>query len=93
MFMKLQKESALDKAIDRVLDNMEGQPPDSEDYAKMVNQLVKLHSLKVAQTPKRVSNDTLAIIAANIVGLVLVLYYERTDAITTRAVNFIKKLP
>ena len=92
MFQKPPNADALDKAIANVLLKMEGHSPDSDEYAKMVKQLVKLHSLKVAQTPKRISNDTWATISANLVGIVLILNYEHTDALTSTAVNFVQKL-
>jgi len=42
--------------------------------------------------PDRVSKDTLAIIGANIAGIVLILGYERLNIITSKALGFANKL-
>lgn len=92
MFEKPLTAAGLDQAILNVLEEMKGVKPDSEEYAKMVNQLSKLHAMKVADTPKRVSKDTWANIVANILGIALILNYERTQIVTGRALNFVQKL-
>lgn len=61
------------------------------EYGDMVDQLAKLYKLKEFDTKKRVSPDTLAIIAGNLTGIVLVLGYERAGVITSRAFNLIGK--
>lgn len=82
----------LEKAIDTVFREMEGVESDSEDYAKMTDQLTKLYSLKQVDKPERISRDTLVIAAANIFVAFLITKHERTHVITTKAMNFLLKL-
>jgi len=42
--------------------------------------------------PKRVSPDTLILVAGNLLGIVIILGYERANVITSRAMNLVMKL-
>jgi hypothetical protein len=89
---KLQPRSKLDEAIDDLLDRMLSGSFEPDKYAKMVDQLVKLYKLKEIETPRRVSPDTLAMIAGNIIGIVLILGHERANVITSKAIGFVLRL-
>lgn len=92
MFQKQNSVSSLNSEIERVLSKMSGLKPDSKEYADMLTSLTKLHTLKVAEAPKRVSRDTWAIIGANILGIMLVLQHEKTTIIPKTAMTFVQKL-
>lgn len=119
--------SGLEEAINGVLSEMAGYSSDSDEYKKMVDQLVKLYKLqeiendfylkkleeervqlasnaermqaalehelkeKEFEKSRRVSPDTLAIIAANVVGILLIIGYERANVVTSKALGFILK--
>ncbi len=82
----------LDNAIDRVLFEMQGCTPESKEYAAIVDQLVKLHALKLAESPQKLSPDTKAMIAANLFGIAVIVGYERANVVTSKALSFILKL-
>ncbi len=86
------KKTGLEKAIDSVLIDMNTFTSETEDYAASTDQLVKLYTLKDIDRPKRVSPDTLAIIAGNLFGILVIVGYERANVITSRASNFLLKL-
>lgn len=92
MFKRPPSDAKLEAALDRVLLLMEGTEPGTSEYKELVNQLSDLHALKVNNTKTRVSNDTLATIAANIAGIILILNFERTQIVTTKAMAFVQKL-
>jgi hypothetical protein len=48
--------------------------------------------LKELNTPKRVSKDTLVLVAGNLLGIVVILGYEKAHVVTSRAMNFVMKL-
>lgn len=85
------KKSELDHAISVVFTEMAGESSDSEEYAKMVEQLIRLYSLK--PKPKRISPDTLAIVVGNLVGVLIIVGYERAHIVTSKATNFVLKSP
>lgn len=84
--------TGLEKAIDQVLLDMHGLMSDSKEYAAMATQLQKLYNLKALDKPSRVSPDTLAIIAGNLAGILVIVVYERTHVVTSKALSFILKL-
>jgi hypothetical protein len=95
MFLKTASDdkSELDKAIDSVLIDMNSVTSDSEEYAAMADQLVKLMKLKKEIDPSwRPSADTLAIIASNLFGILLILNFERAGVVASKALGFITKL-
>jgi hypothetical protein len=86
------EEVSLDKAINDLLIDMSNVYSDSDEYAQMADQLSKLYSLKQYEKPKRISPDTLATVAANLLGIILIVGHERMNVVTSKALNFVMKL-
>ena len=91
LFKKQKTTSGLDLAIAEVLSEMKGFSSDADEYAIMVDQLVKLQTLKDSEKPQGISKDTLVIVLGNLLGIVMILSYEKTNVITTRALQFMLK--
>lgn len=89
---KTPEDTALDAAIERATLELKNVSPVSDEYAKITKQLSKLHALKQAEKPERVSKDTLALIAANLLGIAIIVSHERTHVIATKAGSFVQKL-
>lgn len=90
--VKRKKRTKLDDAIDSLLDQMLVSDCSSKEYFTMVDQLTKLYKLREVDTPKRVSPDTLVLVAGNLIGIVVILGYEKANVITSRALGFVMKL-
>lgn len=86
----------LNEAINSLLEEMSHLNGDSEEYAKMVEQLKTLYSLKEVDQKvdswKRVSADTLAIVGGNILGIVMIVGHERASVLTSKALTLLTKL-
>lgn len=66
---------------------------DTEEYARMLNQLSTLYKLKELDRPKpQISRDTLVLVAGNLVGILMILNYEKVGVVTSRAIGFVTKL-
>lgn len=87
---KRDKRSNLDKEIDRVLEEMGNVSSSSEAYAEMVDNLDVLYKFKNANK-NVVSTDTIIIVAGNLLGILLILGYEKADVITSKALGFVLK--
>lgn len=81
----------LEKAITRVLESMDGVDVTSEEYAKMVAQLDKLHKMLPPKKEAKVSNDALIAVAGNLLGIVIILGFERAHIVTSKALGFVLK--
>lgn len=92
------EQSALETAITRLLADMAKVSCDSDEYAKLTDQLSKLYKMKEVdakirrESSNRVSPDTLALIAANLTGIVMILSHERMNVIGSKALSFVSKL-
>lgn len=86
------EKTGLDKIIDDLQSEMAGASGDSDEYAKMADQLVKLMELKANIGPKRISADTKATIIANLAGILIIVGHERTHIVTSKALGFVRKL-
>jgi hypothetical protein len=86
------EKSGLELAIDEVLREMQGFTAESDEYAKMTTQLERLYKLKEIDCPQRVSHDTIVIVIGNIIGIAMIIGYERTNIITSKALTLLIKM-
>lgn len=84
------KQTALDKQIEMVIKSLSECEPGSEEYMNIIEVLDKLYKMK-SQDDKGVSMDTLLIVGGNLLGIVLILGYEKAGTITSKALNLIIK--
>lgn len=80
--MKWFKESERER-IYRLMQEMD---PKSGEYKKLLEVYEKLSEIEKGD---KVSKDTLATIAANLLGIGLILEYEQLHVISTKALNFV----
>ena len=89
--MKKKEISRLEEAINNCLAELAGYEADSEEYQKIVDQVAKLHALKVAEKPCGVSRDTMAIVLGNVAVALIVVSHERAHVVTSKVFNFLVK--
>lgn len=63
----------------------------SEDYAKTLDHVVVLHKMLAEEKPSNVSKDTMAVVGANLLGIVLVIKHEFVNVVTSRAMSLLLK--
>jgi hypothetical protein len=84
--------TSLDRHIATLEEELTNHKGHSDEYSKIADQLSKLYKIKDAQSPNPVSRDTMAIIAGNLAGILLIISYERANVVTSKAVSFVMKL-
>lgn len=89
LFTMKEKKSKLEMRIEEALDRMEHEPCNSEDYEKMAKNVETLYKASSYEKPKGVSPDTIAVIAANLLGIMLILHHEQLHVISTKAFGMI----
>lgn len=92
MFDKLHKKqpNEIEKLIKDVTTQMEIIGVDDDDYPALLAYLERLTKLKVGDTPKRVDRNTIALIAGNLAGILLIVAYEQKHVMTTKAFGWVK---
>jgi hypothetical protein len=95
MWKSKEKSSKYDEAIDRLLGDMKRQGPDNLEYSAMLTYLERLNKLKAEEkkAERRVSPDTMAIVAGNLVGILIIVMYEQKHVLTSKSLNFIQRNP
>lgn len=85
------KKTELDTTVDALLTRMSVIDFDSEEYATLTERLSVLYKLKEVDSKSRVSPDTLAIVAGNLLGIALIVGHERVGVVTSKALGFVLK--
>ena len=88
---KKDKRTNLEKEIDSVLEKMSSLDPDSKEYSDMMNNLGKLFDAKSKEKDRKISPDTIVIVACSLLEIVLMLNFEKTGVITSKALGFVIK--
>jgi hypothetical protein len=89
MFTKKSKsDELLEREIEGVLVHLHVTAVDTEEYPKVLSHLERLYDLK-GEKPEHVKKDTMAIIGGNLLGILMILKYERVDVITSKALSFV----
>lgn len=93
-FTRKEKTDPVDTLIDDVIKQMaDSTDTSTEDYEQMASVLGKLTEIqnKKKSSERSVSPDTIAVVTANLVGILMVIHHERFSVVTSKAVGFIMK--
>lgn len=91
-FRKATEPTQLQKLIDKHTAELLNHDYEDEELARRVSHLSALVKMQETQSPsRRVSADTLAIIAANLAGIAIIVGYEHVHTITSKAMSFVVK--
>lgn len=82
----------LNVPINNLLPKLAAVEPDTKEYAQILKQLEKLYKLKQLDKREPVSNDTLALIGGNLLGILIIVGHERAHIVTSKALGFIRQL-
>lgn len=83
--------SSLEIALDRAIRELSNHVIGSRDYILTMDQVVKLHRMKEEEKSESVSKNTLVIVGANLLGIILVINHEYANPIVSKAMNLILK--
>jgi hypothetical protein len=89
--IKQKKTNKLQETINSVLEQMSEVKAGSAEYAAMAKNLETLYSAQAKIKDCKISPDTIAVIAGNLLGIVLILGYEQKDIIRSKALGFVLK--
>lgn len=89
-FTRGNKPTMLEMEIKKVYMELSEYAPGTEEYSEVLANLERLYKVSENQT-KSISPDTIAMIAGNLLGLGLILGYEKTNIITSKALGFVLK--
>lgn len=90
MFSKTKEEKfTLDREIERVLKEMSSMTPGTEQYKAKLEVVNRLCEARGIKSPRALSTDMIVSVVGNLLGILLVMNFEKTGVITTKAFSFI----
>ena len=89
---KADEDLALDEAIRYLLERLDTVEPHSSEYTTMVKNLEVLYKAKGTYPSRRPSADTIWTIGGSLVSVAMMLTFEKSNVITTKALSFLPKL-
>ncbi len=91
MFSRSNAATLIELAYNRAIRELSGHEIGSEEYKTILDRAVTLQKLMDEEKPSSVSKDTLAVIGANLLGILMIIKHENINVITSRAMNLIMK--
>lgn len=96
---KVKQVSYLEIELMRALQELSKHPVDSEEYAKILRTVSELEKIKQFEAdlkekpekPDRISKDTMLVVGANLLGILMVISYERTHVLNSRAMQMLTR--
>ncbi len=85
-FTKHNKRNEVEKLIDEHLEVMLVEAETKQDISEV---LLLMERYKDLKKKKQFSPDTLLVVAGNLLGIVLILNYEKLNVVTTKALTFV----
>lgn len=76
--------------MDRLVLKLGDLSPDSEEYGKIVDRVIKLDKIGQDKMPRQVSPDTLVTASANLLGIWMIINYEELHPLTSKALSFVR---
>ena len=91
-FFKEEKPSILDAPIAKVLESMKTYSPDDGEFRALMDHLERLMQMKEHERSRfRVTPDTMAIVAGNLLGILIIVAYEQKHVVVSKGLGFILK--
>lgn len=88
----LKKDPVKERIEDEILSNLEClegvKDIDSETYSKVLRNVERLEALR-KKDRKRLDPNSCLVVAGNLIGILLILGYEKTDFIRSKALGFV----
>lgn len=87
--LKTKSQKALDNEIEKLINDLTMIDPGHEDYIKVCNAIRVLCEAREKKDPSTISTELILGIGANLIGLIMILNFEKTGTITSKALNFL----
>ena len=91
MIFRTRVPSSIELETERAVRELKNHAIGSEEYVKTLNVVVTLHGMKTYERPTYVSRDTIAVVGANLLGILMIIKHESVNVVTSKAMNMVLK--
>ena len=88
-FLRPKGLNALDLEIERLVNQLGNTNPVDKDYKTISDNLKALCEAREKKNDRVISAETLVSVGANLIGLLVILNFEKTGVITSKALSFL----
>lgn len=81
----------LENSLRRAILSLADHEINSLEYAKTLDRVVVLHKMLAEEKPRPMSRDTMAVVGANLLGIVLIIKHEFVNVVTSKAMSLLLK--
>ena len=81
----------LENAFEKAIRDLGNHDVTTEEYAKTLDRVVVLHKMLVEEKPNQVSKDTMAVVGANLLGILMIIKHEFVNVISSKAMSLLMK--
>lgn len=92
MFNRKKNPTGIDLVIKLATDELANYKPESPEYEKIVTQIERLNKIAASNRSDGVSKDGLIAVAGNLAVAGLIIYHERFNVITSKAISFVRPM-
>jgi hypothetical protein len=82
----------LESELESVIVRLRLETVPQEDYVKTLTVVERLHEMMDKEKSSFVSKDTILTVAANLIGIILIIKHENVNVITSKALSFVPRL-
>ena len=87
------KENPFDSQLRAAMLDLQQYETDSDEYQRQLDIVDRLIKIRQGEQPDRITRNTMLIVAANLVGLVVVVAADRVHVLSQKGFQSIMKLP
>ena len=84
-------DKTIDDLITIIQNEMANLTPGHEDYKVRLERLEKLYAIKAQNRPPRISYDTMLTVGGNILMVVVMVGYERSHVMVSKALSLLNR--
>lgn len=89
-FLRPQGLNLLDDEIKRLTETLSGMKASDKEYTPIANNLKLLCEAREKKNDRTLSYETLLTVGINLIGLLVILNYERAGVITSKAMSLLR---
>lgn len=89
MFNPSKSNAKLEKAMDELVVQLGDHPESSDEYGAILERMSKLHKIQEDRKPESISPNTALTVAANLIGIAVIVRHEHLNVITSKALSFV----
>ena len=88
----IDEKTLLNDEIERVLHELQKHDIRGNEYSKTINYLEKLYRVRGESSPRPIDPNIVVSAVTSILGIVMILSYERLGIITSKAMSLVRRV-